>query len=193
MRVGGVTLVWVAWSCVGVMLVRGGGVAEPLLRLERDYWLLKAAPNNQSTMSIAFLAFRVILFDVLPRDVRGDFQHPGGAGANGVPGQIRRSPGLDLGDNLNNLAEVVNKSTIYLYRDETRTAVSVCCEETNKPSATFTRLSVYTPGSRLFLPTQAPLSRNLEATRSGRKGQNCIKSHPKPILSESVSRPQPRC
>ncbi|XP_042214850.1 coiled-coil and C2 domain-containing protein 2A-like [Homarus americanus] len=57
-------------------------------------------------MSIAFLAFRVILFDVLPRDVRGDFQHPGGAGANGVPGQIRRSPGLDLGDNLNNLAEV---------------------------------------------------------------------------------------
>lgn len=72
-------------------------------------------------MSIAFLAFGVILFDVLGDAMFGSSSNLLAAlGVNSGGPQAKEAilPGLGLlGDNLNNLAEVVlNMITIYLYR-----------------------------------------------------------------------------
>ncbi|KAG7164595.1 putative DM4/DM12 family-like protein 8 [Homarus americanus] len=223
MRVGGVTLVWVAWSCVGVMLSEGGGVARTLteagerllalkggdgpltnkvleLRTPADkltairqrlvHGIIKEAKqlpsNNQSIMSIAFLAFGVILFDVLADAMFGGTSNILAAlGANGgAQARVAVLPGFGLfGDNLNNLAEVVlNMITIYLYRDESPDCGERLLCESNQQAVSrgfFDSLVTYISGFAVsFFLHEAPLSRNLEAMRSGRKGQNCIEIYP---------------
>lgn len=78
-------------------------------------------------MSIAFLAFGVILFDVLGDAIFGSNNSliaALGVGRTPTPPPPRAReillPGIGLfGDNLNNLAEVaLNMITIYLYRYE---------------------------------------------------------------------------
>ncbi|XP_064083648.1 uncharacterized protein LOC135199489, partial [Macrobrachium nipponense] len=148
--------------------------------------------NNQSIVSIAFLAFGVILFDVLTDAIFGGQSNlvaslVGGSAA----AQSRETmlPGLGLfGDNVNNLAEVVlNMLTIYLYRDESPDCGERLLCESNQQAVSrgfLDSLVTYLSGfSVSFFLRQAPLSQNLEAMRAGRKGQNCVELYPKCSIS----------
>ncbi|XP_071518182.1 uncharacterized protein [Panulirus ornatus] len=144
--------------------------------------------NNQSIMSIAFLAFGVILFDVLGDAMFGGTSNLLAAlGVNPAGPQAKEAilPGLGLlGDNVNNLMEVVlNIMTIYLYRDESPDCGERLLCETNQQAVRrgfFDSLVTYVSGFAVsFFLHEAPLSRNLEAMRAGRKGQDCIEMYPR--------------
>ncbi|XP_068212717.1 uncharacterized protein [Palaemon carinicauda] len=146
--------------------------------------------NNQSIVSIAFLAFGVILFDVLTDAIFGDQSNLVASLVGGSPhGRETMLPGLGLfGDNLNNLAEVVlNMLTIYMYRDESPDCGERLLCESNQQAVSrgfLDSLVTYVSGfSVSFFLRQAPVSQNLEAMRAGRKGQNCMELYPKCAIS----------
>ncbi|KAK4315923.1 hypothetical protein Pmani_012884 [Petrolisthes manimaculis] len=142
--------------------------------------------NNQSIMSIAFLAFGVILFDVLGDAIFGSSTNLMAALGVSPPSRAREIllPGIGLfGDNLNNLAEVaLNMITIYLYRDESPDCGERLLCESNQQAVSrgfIDSLVTYVSGFAVsFFLHEAPLSRNLHAMRAGRKGQNCIELYP---------------
>ncbi|ROT77173.1 uncharacterized protein [Penaeus vannamei] len=141
--------------------------------------------NNQSIVSIAFLAFGVILFDVLGDALFGTSSNILASLGGGLQGRETLLPGLGLfGDNVNNLAEVVlNMITIYLYRDESPDCGERLLCESNQQAVSrgfLDTLVTYISGFAVsFFLHEAPLSRNLQAMRAGRKGQNCIEIYPR--------------
>ncbi|KAK7080266.1 hypothetical protein SK128_016794, partial [Halocaridina rubra] len=142
--------------------------------------------NNQSVISIAFLAFGVILFDVLTDAFLAYRPNMVTSSTGGQPqGREALLPGFGLfGDNINNLAEIVlNMLTIYLYRDESPDCGQRLLCESNQQAISrgfLDSLVTYISGfSVSFFLHHAPISRNLEAMRAGRKGQNCIELYPK--------------
>ncbi|XP_042862819.1 uncharacterized protein LOC122247551 [Penaeus japonicus] len=147
--------------------------------------LHKLTSNNQSIVSIAFLAFGVILFDVLGDALFGTSSNILASLGGGLQGRETLLPGLGIfGDNVNNLAEVVlNMITIYLYRDESPDCGERLLCESNQQAVSrgfLDTLVTYISGFAVsFFLHEAPLSRNLQAMRAGRKGQNCIEIYPK--------------
>ncbi|KAK8388091.1 hypothetical protein O3P69_020170 [Scylla paramamosain] len=127
-----------------------------------------------SLISLAFLTFGVILFDVV-----------GGAlSTRSAEAKETVLPGLGLlGDALNNLTEVaLNALTIYLYREESPDCSErLLCESSQQAGqrGLLDSLANYLTGLfvSLFLP-EPPLSRSLEAMRAGRRSDDCVGLYP---------------
>ncbi|CAL4061499.1 unnamed protein product, partial [Meganyctiphanes norvegica] len=139
--------------------------------------------NNGSVVSIAFLAFGVILFDVLADAMFGSNTNI--LSSMGAPvGREALLPGMGLfGDSVSNIAEVfLNMLTVYLYRDESSDCGERLLCESNQQAVSrgfLDSLFTYVSGFivSLFLD-EAPLSQSLQAMRNGRKLQPCLEIYP---------------
>ncbi|XP_053631074.1 uncharacterized protein [Cherax quadricarinatus] len=191
-----VTQVWSSWQVGGAgastkrfLELKSPGDKMRAIRDRLVQRIMKEAKqlpsSSQSITSIAFLAFGVKLFDVLRDSMFGStgMMKMGGDGDT-AQARVAILPGLGLfGDNLNNLAEIVlNTITIYLYRDESPDCGERLLCESNQQAVSRGLLDsfvTYISGFAVsFLLHEAPLSRNLEAMRAGRKGYNCIELYP---------------
>lgn len=155
----------------------------------------QVSSENESVLTVALLAFGVLLFDFVgdaifgtSTEIRGEF------GMNNMNNFIETARETVLpsygvfGDNFNDMAEIgLNMLTIYMYRDESPDCGERLLCESNQQAVSrglFDSFLTYISGFAIsFILDEAPVSKNLEAMRAGRTGKNCGELFPRCAIS----------